>query len=285
MESPAVAPSTLYVVATPIGNLGDMTLRAIEVLRGVDFILCEDTRHSGILLEHFQVHKKLVSYFAHNESLRTDQFLPRLLGGESAALITDAGTPAISDPGSRLVDACLSSGVAVRPIPGATAVTSAVSVSGFYEFTGFEFVAFFPRKSAERKALFEGFARQNHLLVGYESPQRISSLLEDLVAVLGAERRVCLCRELTKKFESVLRMPAGELLDLVCENAPKGELCLVIEGALVEETPQAEGLPEDAVRLMAILRAQGLSTRDIRDVVARYFGLPPKLVYQYALNM
>ena len=274
---------TLYVVATPIGNLSDMTHRAIEVLNSVDFILCEDTRHSSILLEHFGIRKRLVSYFAHNEALRTDQFMPRLESGQHAALITDAGTPGISDPGSRLVDACLEAGIQVSPLPGACAVPTALSACGFYRFTGFEFVAFFPRKSTERRALFEGFLSRNTLLVGYESPQRLVSLLEDLIAVLGPERRVCLCRELTKKFESIERMSAGAMLSKWSETQCKGELCLVIEGSEQEDVDEGDLSPE-AIKLIELMKGQNISARDIRDVVSAYFDVKPKSVYQYVIR-
>ena len=278
-----IDPRTLYIVATPIGNLGDMSQRALDVLGQVDFILCEDTRHSGILLEHFGIRKRVVSYFAHNEALRTDQFLPKLLDGESAALITDAGTPGISDPGSRLVDACLEAGVRVCPVPGACAVPTAVSACGFYQFTGFEFVAFFPRKSSDRREMFEHFAHRSTLLVGYESPQRIASLLEDLIAVTGPERRVCLCRELTKKFESIERTTAGALLEKYREEQPKGEMCLIIEGEVCTET-ENEGLSEDAKRLIQLLKDRGMSARDIRDVVSEYCGVRAKDVYQAVIG-
>ena len=283
-EGETLTPRTLYVIATPIGNLGDISARALEILSGVDFILSEDTRRSGMLLEHFGIHGHLVSYFAHNEALRTDQFLPRLLDGQNAAVITDAGTPGISDPGSRLVDACLEAGIRVCPIPGACAAVAAVSASGFYQFTGFEFVAFFPRKSTERKALFEKTLSRDTLLVGYESPQRIVSLLEDLVQFAGPDRRVCLCRELTKIFETIDRTTAGALLNKLKETPCKGELCLVIEGT----EPQAEstdaGLTPEDLRLIGILKAHGLSARDIRDIVSEYSGAKARDVYQECLK-
>lgn len=281
-EIQPIEPRTLYIVATPIGNLSDMTQRALDVLEQVDFILCEDTRHSSILLEHFGIHKRVVSYFAHNEALRTDQFMPKFVEGQSAALITDAGTPGVSDPGSRLVDACLNAGIRVCPLPGACAVPTAISASGFFQFTGFEFVAFFPRKSSERKAMFEAFADRSTLLVGYESPQRIVSLLEDLIAVVGRERRVCLCRELTKKFESIERTTAGELFDRLSETPCKGELCLVIEGVLPKEN-EDEGLSSDDIRLIGLLKGRGISARDIRDIVSSYSGARAKDVYQYVI--
>lgn len=272
----------LYIIATPIGNLSDMTMRAVEVLQQVDIILCEDTRHSSILLDHFQIHKKLVSYFAHNEALRTDQFLPLLQNGGSAALITDAGTPGISDPGSRLVDACLECGIRVSPLPGACAVATAVSASGFYEFTKFEFVAFFPRKSSERREFFESRVHRDALLVGYESPQRIESLLEDLVVIAGENRRVCLCRELTKKFETITRTTAGSLLGSLRSNPVKGELCLVIEGELPKENTVSELSPEDK-KLALLLKEHGLSAKDIKNIVSEMSGVKPKLVYDFLL--
>lgn len=281
-ESKSVEPSTLYIVATPIGNLGDISARALEILGSVDFILCEDTRRSSILLDHFGIHKRVASYFAHNEALRTDQFLPKLLDGESAALITDAGTPGVSDPGSRLVDACLDAGIRVCPVPGACAVPAAVSACGFYQFTAFEFVAFFPRKPQERRALFQKLANRDALLIGYESPQRIASLLDDLIAVVGPQRRVCLCRELTKKFETIERTTAGELQTRLNEQPCRGELCLVIEG-IVQQEKSAELSPDD-IRLIEILQKHDVSARDIRDIVSEYTGAKSRDIYQFIIG-
>ena len=275
---------TIYVTATPIGNLGDMTQRSLEILRDVDFVLCEDTRRSGLLLEHFGIRKKLVSYFAHNEAVRTDQFLPRLLDGESAAIITDAGTPGISDPGARIVDACLEAGIRVCPVPGASAVVSAVSAAGFYQYTSFEFVAFFPRKPSERIALFKSFADRKTLLVGYESPQRIESLLADLESVVGAQRRICMCRELTKKFETIQRTTIGQLRSALAESPVKGEICLVIEGAEDVETEDENTLPESAQKLAELLISHHMSAKDVRDIVSEYCGVRPKAVYRFVLE-
>lgn len=280
----AILPGTLYLVGTPIGNLRDISQRALEVLGGVDFLLCEDTRHSAILLDRYGIRQRLVSYFAHNEAMRTEAFVPQLAGGASAALITDAGMPGISDPGSRIVDACLEAGVRVCPVPGASACVAAVASSGFYAFAGFEFVAFFPRQSEARRALFSSFAGAARLLVGYESPQRVASLLEDLVAVLGADRRVCLCRELTKKFETVERMAAGALLAQMREDPPRGELCLVVEGA-PDVVDQAEDLSPEARSLAQMLFARGMHARDIRDVVSSHCGVRGNLVYRFVLGL
>lgn len=276
-----ISPKTLYIVATPIGNLEDISARALSVLEQVDFILCEDTRHSGILLDRYQIKKRLMSYFAHSEALRTEQFLPQLCEGRSAALITDAGTPGISDPGSRLVDACHAAGVSVCPIPGPSAVIAAVSACGF-DSTSFRFIAFFPRKSGERQACFQSLLKDKGLLVGYESPRRIQSLLTDLIAVVGPDRRVCFARELTKKFESIERTTAGALLEKLSGDV-KGEICLVIEGAPVKAVAD-EALPEEAQQLLDLLLKTELSSRDIRDIVSKQYELKPSLVYAFVLK-
>ena len=283
MSEQTVERSTLYMVATPIGNLGDISSRALSVLSQVDFILCEDTRHSSILLSHYQIHKKLVSYFAHNEALRTDQFIPQLLEGQCAAVITDAGSPGVSDPGSRIAAACHEAGIRVCPVPGCSAVVAAVSAAGFYESPDFRFITFFPRKSCERKAIFERQKTDPSVLVGYESPQRLVSLLEDAALTLGDTWQICLCRELTKKFEEVTRTTVGELLSRFRENDPRGEICLVFAGGIPTETAE-NTLDEHALRLIGVLREQGISTRDIRDIVAKYCDIKPKIVYSHLLG-
>lgn len=285
MQKLSAQPSVLYIVATPIGNLSDISKRALEILASVDFVLCEDTRHSGALLEHFGIHQKLVSYFAHNEALRTDQFLPRLIDGGSAAMITDAGTPGISDPGARLVDACLEHGVKICPVPGASAVVNAVASSGFYQYTRFEFVAFFPRKTNERIELFESLCHRPSLTVGYESPQRVCELLDDLEKVVGPQRRICLCRELTKKFETIERSTLCNLRNSMRENSIRGEICLVIDGEMPRPASNDnDELSHDAAKLADVLIRQKISARDVRDIVAAYCGCRPKLVYQYVLD-
>lgn len=284
MSEQTVSGATLYVVATPIGNLEDISSRALHILSNVDFILCEDTRHSSILLDRYQIRKKLVSYFAHNEALRTDQFLPQLQAGQSAAVITDAGTPGISDPGSRIADACHEAGLRVCPVPGPSAVVTALSAAGFYKTPSFRFMTFFPRKQSERYEIFERQKTDPDVLVGYESPQRVTSLFEDAVAILGADWRVCLCRELTKKFEEITRATTGELLARLRNEPCRGELCILFEGGKPPEKT-TDALGKDAERMIALLKTKGLSARDIRDVVAQYFNLKPKLVYRYLLEM
>lgn len=283
MSEPSITGSTLYVVATPIGNLEDISPRALGVLSGVDFILCEDTRHSSILLDHYQIKKRLVSYYAHNEALRTDQFIPALLEGQSAAIITDAGSPGVSDPGSRIVAACHEAGIRVCPLPGCSAVVAAISAAGFYGSPSFRFITFFPRKQSERVEVFERVKTEPDVLVGYESPQRIESLIEDAVRVLGPDWRVCLCRELTKRFEEIARSTLGELLARLKAEPIKGEICLVLEGGTAP-TRASHELGEDAMRLIETMKAQGVSSRDIRDIVSKHFELKPKVVYQYILD-
>lgn len=284
MEQQGAEKQTLYVVATPIGNIGDMSSRALEILRTVDFILCEDTRHSGLLLERFGIKNKLVSYFAHNEALRVDQILPRLCNGESAAVISDAGTPGISDPGARIVDACHAAGIRVSPIPGPSAVASAISAAGFYQCPQFEFVTFFPRKTQDRRELFESTTKLPRVLVGYESPQRIVETLGDLAAVAGPQKRICLCRELTKKFETVMRSTVGDAIEFLTANPPKGEICLVIEGVDAEQNAKpTDELSPEAQKLAQLLIDAGLGARSIRDIVSQYCGARPKSVYQYVI--
>lgn len=283
MSEQMITGSTLYVVATPIGNLTDISPRALEVLSGVDFILCEDTRHSSILLDHYQIRKKLVSYFAHNEALRTDQFIPALQGGQSAAIITDAGSPGVSDPGSRIVAACHEAGVKVCPIPGCSAVVTAISAAGFYDSPEFRFITFFPRKQSERVAVFERIKTDPAVLVGYESPQRIESLLADALTVLGPDWDVCLCRELTKKFEEVTRAKLGDLHERFVQEECRGEICLLFAGGQAPSRATNE-LSDEAIRMIQILKDQGISSRDIRDAVAKYFDLKPKVVYQYLIS-
>lgn len=283
MSEQSLSEGTLYIVATPIGNLEDISRRALQVLSDVDFILCEDTRHSAVLLDRYQIRKKLVSYFAHNEALRTDQFLPQLQAGQCAAIITDAGTPGISDPGSRIAHACHEAGVRVCPVPGASAVVTALSAAGFYEAPSFRFITFFPRKQSERYAVFERIKTDPDVLIGYESPQRVASLMEDAVTILGAEWRICFCRELTKKFEEITRTTTGALLERLKQEPCRGELCILFEGGSLPEKA-SNTLGTDAERMIGLLREKGMSSRDIRDVVAQYFDLKPKLVYQYLLD-
>ena len=218
----------LYLVATPIGNLGDMSPRAVETLEKVDFIAAEDTRVSVKLLNHFGISKPLVSYFEHNRRERGEMILSRILAGESCAQISDAGTPGISDPGFLLVRTCVEQGIEVETLPGATACIPALVQSGF-PCDRFCFEGFLPQKKGRNKRLQE-LASEERTMVFYESPYRVVKCLEQFVETFGAERPVSVSRELTKKFEQTVRGTAGEVLEHFRRTEPRGEFVLVVAG-------------------------------------------------------
>jgi 16S rRNA (cytidine1402-2'-O)-methyltransferase len=216
----------LYVVATPIGNLGDMTLRALEVLKSVDVIAAEDTRHSGMLLKHFQIKKPLLSYHEHNEAMRTAQLVERLAADENVALITDAGTPALSDPGARLIHACIERGLPLTIIPGPSSILAALVGSGF-STERFYFGGFLPVKSGQRERKLRATAERGETTVFFESPYRLTKTLAVCTGIMP-DRQLCVARELTKKFEEFRHGIASELLAHYEAHPPKGEIVLVI---------------------------------------------------------
>ena len=216
----------LYVVATPIGNLGDITLRALDVLKLVDLIAAEDTRHSGILLKHYQIDKPLISYHEHNEAMRTAQLVERLAAGENIALITDAGTPGLSDPGARLVRECIKRELPFTILPGPSSILTALIGSGF-STDKFFFVGFLPNKSGGRERELRAAAARDETTVFFESPHRLMKTLRAAVEILQ-DRQLCVARELTKKFEEFRRGTASELLARYEAHPPKGEIVLVI---------------------------------------------------------
>jgi len=222
----------LYLVATPIGNLQDMTLRAVDVLRQVDYVASEDTRRTGLLLKHFQIHKPQISFHEHNERRAVDKIMALLKEGKSVALVADAGTPGISDPGFKLVRSAIEAGVDVRMIPGPTAFVPAVVLSGL-PVHSFTFRGFAPRKSSQRRKFLELDKDSPHSLIYYESPYRLRSFLQDALEVFG-DRRAAIAKELTKMFEQVSRGRLSELLANLPDN-PKGEYVVVIEGARHDE--------------------------------------------------
>jgi 16S rRNA (cytidine1402-2'-O)-methyltransferase len=228
MDSPPLQPGTLYLVATPIGNLEDITLRALRVLKECDVVAAEDTRHTGRLLRHFDIRKPLLSYFQFNEAKRSEEILERLRRGERVALVTDAGTPGISDPGERVVRAARSAGFRVEPVPGACALIAALTASGLP--TGeFHFIGFLPHKSGQRRRRLASLAACPGTLVVYESPYRIGKLLAELNDFYP-HRSVVLARELTKKFEQFLAGTPSELLEQAKSHALKGEFVVLIAG-------------------------------------------------------
>ncbi len=223
---PPLTPSTLYLVATPIGNLEDITLRAIRVLRECDVIAAEDTRHTGGLLKHLSLHKPMISYHAHNEARRTQEIVERLGRGEKIALVTDAGSPGISDPGERVVKAALAAGFKVEPVPGACALIAALTASGLAT-DEFHFIGFLPHKSGQRRNELEWLKGMTGTLVLYESPFRVEKLLGELTEVMP-DRPVVLARELTKKFEEFLRGMPAELIIQLQNRSLKGEFVVLI---------------------------------------------------------
>lgn len=265
---------TLYVVSTPIGNLADMTYRAVQTLRDVNIIACEDTRQTRKLLDHYSIQASLISFHEHNEAARSDELVGRLLGGESVALVSDAGTPLISDPGFRLVRAAVAAGVPVVPVPGASACLAALSASGL-PTDEYRFCGFLPRKQGERQRRLQSLTGESATLVFYEAPHRILESLEDVAAVL-ADPPVVLARELTKLHEELLRGRASEVLtDLRRRDSVKGEITLVIgksDAPVTDTTP----VPE-AVRALEL---QGMSRMDAIKAVARDRGLPKRDVYR-----
>jgi 16S rRNA (cytidine1402-2'-O)-methyltransferase len=216
----------LYVVATPIGNLGDITVRALEVLKSVDVVAAEDTRHSGMLLKHFEIKKPLVSYHEHNEAMRTAQLVERLAANENVALITDAGTPALSDPGARLIHACIERGLPLTIIPGPSSILVALVGSGF-STERFYFGGFLPVKSGQRERELRATAERGETTIFFESPYRLTRTLAVCIGIMP-DRQLCVARELTKKFEEFRHGIASELLAHYEAHPPKGEIVLVI---------------------------------------------------------
>jgi 16S rRNA (cytidine1402-2'-O)-methyltransferase len=265
----------LAVCATPIGNLEDVTLRVLRELGEADLVLCEDTRRTRILLDRHGIEARMLSYHEHNEAERTAQVLPRLEAGERIALTSDAGLPGVSDPGARLISAALEAGVPVTVLPGPSAVETALVSSGLAG-ARFQFVGYLPRGERARAALWEELARWPHPVVAFESPRRLPASLASLAAAMP-ERPVAVCRELTKRFEEVIRGPAAEVAGRVTEP-PKGEITLVLGG--VEPVAGDEG---DALAAVAELVQAGAGRRQAADVVSRLTGLARNKLYRASL--
>ncbi len=274
-----MTPGTLYVVATPIGNLEDLTFRAVRTLKEADVIACEDTRHTRVLLDRYAIRTPLVSYHEHNEQRRAPELVTRLAAGESVALVSDAGTPVLSDPGYTVVRQAIHAGISVVPIPGPSAITAALVVSGLPS-DRFLFCGFLPRKSSERRRFLAEVAPLPWTLVLFEAPHRIQSALADLHAILG-NRELALVRELTKRFEEMLRGPVAEILERVHASPPRGELTIVIEGA--KPIPREE--PSDLAVPLRQLLAEGRSPREAARLIADRYRVPKRTAYQLALEL
>ena len=271
---------TLYLVATPIGNLADLSERAVKVLSEVDFIAAEDTRNSMRMLSHLQIHRPMISYFEHNKRERGEQIVARLAEGESCALITDAGTPAISDPGEDLVALCAERGISVTSIPGPVASITALTLSGLP--TGrFTFEGFLSTNKGERRAHLAELAGERRTMLFHEAPHKLRTTLDDLCSTFGAQRRVAVCRELTKLNEQVLRMALEEAVAYYTVHEPRGEFVLVVEGTT--EKPSNESafwsawdIPHHVSHYVSLGMTKGEAVKQ----VAKERGLPKNEVYK-----
>lgn len=269
--------AALYLVATPIGNLEDITFRALRILREeVDIIACEDTRRTQTLLAHYQIRKPLISYHEHNEASRSGEILERLRRGESVALVSDAGTPLVSDPGYRVVVAALDGGFPVIPIPGASAVLAALAASGL-PAGEFRFVGFLPAKSGARRNRLEELARNSGTVVAYESPHRILECLADINEVLG-KRRMVLARELTKIHEEFLRGTPQEIRNQLLEReSVKGEMTL-----LIAPSEEADRIQDPLAEISRLENEEGLDRMEAIKSVAKRMGVPKREIYRLA---
>ena len=272
----------LYLVPTPIGNLGDISLRCRQTLEQADFIAAEDTRVTLKLLNHLGIKKSLVSYYEHNKAFKGDQIIQRIQAGEVCALVSDAGSPAISDPGEDLVKQCAEAGITVCAIPGPCAAITALSISG--QATGrFCFEGFLSTAKKSRREHLDSLKAEQRTMIFYEAPHKLVSTLEDLAQAFGQDRSISLCRELTKLHEEVVRTTLGQAVDHYRENPPKGEFVLVVAGA----QPQVQELPDeqDAAARVKQLMEQGLSRKDAIKQTAKELDMPKNVVYDAALSL
>lgn len=280
-EKNAVVGGTLYLVATPIGNLSDLSERAVKILREVDFVAAEDTRNSGKLLTCLGLSRPMVSYHEHNKRESGARIVARLQAGESCALISDAGTPAISDPGEDLVALCAEAGVSVTAVPGCCAAVTALALSGL-STARFIFEGFLPVERARRRERLALLTGQSATMIVYEAPHKLRTTLDDLAEALGAERRVALCRELTKRNEEIFRTTLGEAVAHYRENDPRGEYVLVIEGG--KSTPVDGAIAERAALSpaahVAYFEKEGLSRMDAIKAAAKERGIPKNQLYR-----
>ena len=270
----------LYLVGTPIGNLGDFSPRAVETLENADFIAAEDTRVSVKLINHFGIKKPLVSYHEHNKAAAGQTILERILSGETCALVTDAGMPAISDPGEDLARLCAENGAPVFAVPGPCAAICALAVSGF-DTRRFCFVGFLPANKKERRERLQELSGEECTVVFHEAPHKLKATLADMAEILG-NRRIALCRELTKLHEDTMRTTLAEAVQYYQENEPRGEYVLVVAGR--EKAEQTELTLEQGVALVLKKRAEGMKMKDAVRQVADDTGLNRNELYQAALN-
>jgi len=267
---------TLFVVSTPIGNMGDFSFRAVETLRSVAAVLAEDTRHTRHLLDRYEIDVPLVAYHEHNEAKATPGLVARLLRGESLALVSDAGTPLLSDPGARLVRAAADAGVRVSPVPGASALLAALVASGL-DVDRFTFFGFLARKGTERRAAIDELVEARHTAVIYEAANRVEDTLAQLAESGAGDRTTIVARELTKQYEELRRGTVAELAAYYGQSPPRGEVVIVIAG----RTPQSVSEEELRARATA-LRAEGRSARDVAAILSAELGAPRNVAYRLA---
>ena len=278
-------PGTLYLCATPIGNLKDITERVLETLKNADLIAAEDTRNSMKLMTHFDIHAPMTSYHEHNKYEKADELVEKLMGGTNVALITDAGTPAISDPGEVLVQKCIEAGVPVTSLPGPSAVITALTLSGL-SAGRFSFEGFLSRNKKERREILEELKHEKRTIIIYEAPHHLKATLKDLLQALG-DRRIAICRELTKKHEDIMRGTLSDAAAYYEENDPRGEYVLVIEGVGKEETD-----PEDTAfykelpieEHMKMYEKTGMERKEAMKAVAKDRGITRREVYRSLLG-
>ena len=272
----------LYLVPTPIGNLGDISIRCRQTLEEADFIAAEDTRVTLKLLNHLGIKKSLVSYYEHNKDFKGNVILDRILAGETCALVSDAGSPAISDPGEDLVKQCAEAGITVCAIPGPCAVITALSISG--QATGrFCFEGFLSTAKKSRREHLESLVGETRTMIFYEAPHKLLSTLEDMAEIFGNDRPISLCRELTKLHEEVVRTTLGDAIAKYTEHPPKGEFVLVIAGA--PEAPKEVATADDAAARVKALMDTGISRKDAIKQTAKELNLPKNVVYDAALTI
>ncbi len=272
----------LYLVPTPIGNLGDISIRCRQTLEQADFIAAEDTRVSLKLLNHLGIKKSLVSYFEHNKAQKGSMIVERILAGETCALVSDAGSPAISDPGEDLVRQCAEAGITVCAIPGPCAVITALSISG-QSTARFCFEGFLSTAKKSRREHLQSLQSEERTMVFYEAPHKLLSTLEDMAEVFGPQRPISLCRELTKMHEQVVRTTLGEAIELYTQQPPKGEFVLVVAGAAPAQKQCATA--DDAAAHVKALMDAGMSRKDAIRQTAQDLQLPKNAVYDAALNL
>ena len=273
----------LYLCATPIGNLADITYRAVETLRTADVIAAEDTRHTRGLLAHYDIHTPMTSYHEHNKEEKGAELIERLRAGETVVCVSDAGLPGIADPGGDLARRAIAEGIPVTPLPGANAALSALICAGL-PLEGFTFVGFLPRKEKKRRALLARVADYPETLIFYEAPHRLRETLAALVAALGAERQACAARELTKKFEEFRRTTLGDLLEHYREHEPRGEFVLIVAGADENAASTADAAEEMSLtERYAAHIAKGLDKKEAMRRTAQELGVSRRAVYQAVL--